>query len=221
MTTVDELCTQVETRLEIDEDEGEVGHVPLRPLKLKKPKKLIWKDPMFVLRLLQAQEERLDEMGKFASPWAPPLIEPEDDFKLVLIQWSTEYDRVMRTHRSKRVGQEKLAAYYIEQDRRRLMTMAVWRKETNRGVSYWTDEKKAAAAYDPETAMLWGKWLAWVPPPPKCGSEPDPPIEPKPTPVPKPKEQGTGKGKGKGGKHGKGKGKGKGKRDGKGKGKGK
>lgn len=174
---------------------------------------------MFVLQLLSFQEEKLAEAGRFAPSWAPPLFEPEDDFELVLIQWSTEYDRVMRTHPSKRAGKDKLAEHYIAEEQHRLMSIAMWRQETNRGIKFWTDEKKAAVQYDPKIAMLWGKWLAWVPPPPRRGSEPDPPpmekpkSEPPKPDLPKPKAKPRPKESGKGGKkHGRGKGKGKGKK---------
>lgn len=144
----------------------------LNNLTLKRKPKKIHLDPMHELRLLDVLERKMVDAGIEHPKWEPPPLDVDGDFILVLQQWSTEYDRVLRTHNSWRVGKEKIASYCIDEDERRLMVLARWRQETDRGFRFWTKENKAKIFTEPKMAVLWSRWMNWQPPPPKSPNEP-------------------------------------------------
>lgn len=146
-----------------------LGRKP-RPLKLSM---------LFELKLMDVLERKLKDAGYVYPMWVEPQLPCDNDesFMMILNSWYTEYDKVLQTHPSRKVGKLVVSQYYIDEEHRRMLYYAHWRRDTEKGVRYWTPERKALISTDPKMALLWSKWLSWVPPPPKYLAEPTLPID--------------------------------------------
>ena len=167
----------------IDTDRNESGledlEICLKAMTLGRKPRPLKLSMLFELKLMDVLERKLKDAGYVYPMWVEPQLPCDNDesFVVILNSWYTEYDKVLQTHPSRKVGKLVVSQYYIDEEHRRMLYYAHWRRDTEKGVRYWTPERKALISTDPKMALLWSKWLAWVPPPPKYLAEPTLPID--------------------------------------------
>ena len=113
----------------------------------------------------------------------------EDDERTVILVITTEYERKVgnlksKNSKDKRKKREAAANYFIKEENERVERhdrdvarliseeqlrcemMEDWRRETAKGLAFWTPERMEEMKTDDQLRALWQRWVHWVPPPP-------------------------------------------------------